>query len=117
MASEEKDKGFTVQDRRRFSAEGEAKAEVTEEAPASAAASAPKAAGGRPAARWGAGAACGTGGYLHHLHGRSLDPGAGGAGRDLGPGFGRTQQRSSGGATANRYNWNAAGEDPWESRS
>jgi hypothetical protein len=44
MASEEKDKGFTVQDRRRFSAEGEAKAEGPEEAPAPAAPSAPKAA-------------------------------------------------------------------------
>jgi Domain of unknown function (DUF1844) len=31
MASEEKDKGFTVQDRRRFSAEGEAKAEGPQE--------------------------------------------------------------------------------------
>jgi hypothetical protein len=44
MASEEKDKGFTVQDRRRFSAEGEAKADGPEETPAPAAASAPEAA-------------------------------------------------------------------------
>jgi Domain of unknown function (DUF1844) len=44
MASEEKDKGFTVQDRRRFSAEGEAKADGSEETPAPAAASAPEAA-------------------------------------------------------------------------
>ena len=44
MASEEKDKGFTVQDRRRFSAEGEAKADGPEENPAPAAASAPRAA-------------------------------------------------------------------------
>ena len=44
MASEEKDKGFTVQDRRRFSAEGEAKADGPEETPARAAASAPEAA-------------------------------------------------------------------------
>ena len=44
MASEEKDKGFTVQDRRRFSAEGEVKAEGPEETPAPAAASAPNAA-------------------------------------------------------------------------
>ena len=48
MASEEKDKGFTVQDRRRFSAEGEAKAEGPEEAPAPAAPSAPKAAAAPP---------------------------------------------------------------------
>jgi len=48
MASEEKDKGFTVQDRRRFSAEGEAKAEVPEEAPAPAAPSAPRAAAAEP---------------------------------------------------------------------
>ena len=49
MASEEKDKGFTVQDRRRFSAEGEAKAEGPEESPAApAAASAPQAAGPPP---------------------------------------------------------------------
>jgi len=49
MVSEEKDKGFTVQDRRRFSAEGEAKAEGPEESPAApAAASAPKAAGPPP---------------------------------------------------------------------
>src|SRR5215469_11744177 len=49
MASEEKDKGFTVQDRRRFSAEGEAKAEGPEESPAApAAASAPQAAGPSP---------------------------------------------------------------------
>ena len=39
MASEEKDKGFTVQDRRRFSAEGEAKADGPEETAAPAAAS------------------------------------------------------------------------------
>jgi Domain of unknown function (DUF1844) len=45
MASEEKDKGFTVQDRRRFSAEGEAKADGPEETRAPAAASAPEAAG------------------------------------------------------------------------
>jgi Domain of unknown function (DUF1844) len=45
MASEEKDKGFTVQDRRRFSAEGEAKAAGPEETRAPAAASAPEAAG------------------------------------------------------------------------
>jgi hypothetical protein len=44
MASEEKDKGFTVQDRRRFSAEGEAKADGPEETRAPAAASAPEAA-------------------------------------------------------------------------
>lgn len=44
MASEEKDKGFTVQDRRRFSAEGEAKAEGPEESAAPAVASAPEAA-------------------------------------------------------------------------
>ena len=44
MASEEKDKGFTVQDRRRFSAEGEAKTEGPQESPAPAAASAPEAA-------------------------------------------------------------------------
>ena len=44
MASEEKDKGFTVQDRRRFSAEGEAKADGPQETPAPAAASAPEAA-------------------------------------------------------------------------
>jgi hypothetical protein len=49
MASEEKDKGFTVQDRRRFSAEGEAKAEGPEESPAApAAASKPQAAGPPP---------------------------------------------------------------------
>ena len=48
MASEEKDKGFTVQDRRRFSAEGEAKAEGREETQASAAESAPKAAAAEP---------------------------------------------------------------------
>jgi hypothetical protein len=48
MASEEKDKGFTVQDRRRFSAEGEAKAEGPEENPAPAAASAPRAAAAEP---------------------------------------------------------------------
>ena len=48
MASEEKDKGFTVQDRRRFSAEGEAKAEGPEESPAPAAASAPEAAATEP---------------------------------------------------------------------
>jgi len=48
MASEEKDKGFTVQDRRRFSAEGDAKAERPEENPAPAAASAPKAAAAEP---------------------------------------------------------------------
>ena len=48
MASEEKDKGFTVQDRRRFSAEGEAKAEGPEESPAQAATSAPKAAAAEP---------------------------------------------------------------------
>ena len=48
MASEEKDKGFTVQDRRRFSAEGEAKAEGPEENPAPAAASAPKGATAEP---------------------------------------------------------------------
>jgi hypothetical protein len=50
MASEEKDKGFTVQDRRRFSAEGEARAEGREEStPAPAAASAPpEAAPGEP---------------------------------------------------------------------
>jgi len=46
MVSEEKDKGFTVQDRRRFSAEGEAKAEGPEESPA--AASAPEAAAAEP---------------------------------------------------------------------
>lgn len=34
MASEEKEKGFTVQDRRRFSSEGESKAEQPEEKPA-----------------------------------------------------------------------------------
>jgi Domain of unknown function (DUF1844) len=45
MASEEKDKGFTVQDRRRFSAEGEAKADGPEETRAPAAASAPEAGG------------------------------------------------------------------------
>jgi hypothetical protein len=44
MASEEKDKGFTVQDRRRFSAEGEAKADGPEETRAPAAAAAPEAA-------------------------------------------------------------------------
>jgi Domain of unknown function (DUF1844) len=44
MASEEKDKGFTVQDRRRFSAEGEAKADGPEETRAPTAASAPEAA-------------------------------------------------------------------------
>lgn len=44
MASEEKDKGFTVQDRRRFSAEGEAKAEGPQETRSPAAASAPEAA-------------------------------------------------------------------------
>jgi hypothetical protein len=44
MASEEKDKGFTVQDRRRFSAEGEAKADGPEETRAPAPASAPEAA-------------------------------------------------------------------------
>ena len=48
MGSEEKDKGFTVQDRRRFSAEGEAKAEGPEENPAPAAASAPKGATAEP---------------------------------------------------------------------
>ena len=49
MASEEKDKGFTVQDRRRFSAEGEAKAESPEESPpAPAAASEPRAASPPP---------------------------------------------------------------------
>jgi hypothetical protein len=49
MASEEKDKGFTVQDRRRFSAEGEAKAEGPEESPAApAAASEPQAASPPP---------------------------------------------------------------------
>ena len=48
MVSEEKDKGFTVQDRRRFSAEGEAKAEGPEESPAQAATSAPKAAAAEP---------------------------------------------------------------------
>ena len=48
MASEEKDKGFTVQDRRRFSAEGEAKAEGPQESPAQAATSAPKAAAAEP---------------------------------------------------------------------
>ena len=48
MASEEKDKGFTVQDRRRFSAEGEAKAEGPQESPAPAAASAPEAAATEP---------------------------------------------------------------------
>jgi hypothetical protein len=47
MASEEKEKGFTVQDRRRFSAEGEAKTEGPEE-DASPAASAPKAAAAEP---------------------------------------------------------------------
>ena len=45
MASEEKDKGFTVQDRRRFSAEGEAKAEGPEETPSPAA---PEAAAAEP---------------------------------------------------------------------
>jgi Domain of unknown function (DUF1844) len=44
MSSEEKDKGFTVQDRRRFSAEGEAKADGPEETPPPAAASAAEAA-------------------------------------------------------------------------
>ena len=34
MASEEKEKGFTVQDRRRFSSEGESKTEQPEERPA-----------------------------------------------------------------------------------
>src|SRR5215469_6286769 len=48
MASEEKDKGFTVQDRRRFSAEGEAKAGVPEEAPAPDAPSVPRAAAAEP---------------------------------------------------------------------
>jgi hypothetical protein len=48
MASEEKDKGFTVQDRRRFSAEGEAKAEGPEESLAPAAAPEPKAAAPAP---------------------------------------------------------------------
>ena len=48
MASEEKDKGFTVQDRRRFSAEGEAKSEGREESPAPAAATAPKAQAAEP---------------------------------------------------------------------
>ncbi len=38
MQSEEKGKGFTVQDRRRFSAEGESKPEHSEEKPAPAAA-------------------------------------------------------------------------------
>jgi hypothetical protein len=47
MAPEEKDKGFTVQDRRRFSAEGEAKAEGPEET-APAPASEPKAAAPAP---------------------------------------------------------------------
>ena len=48
MASEEKDKGFTVQDRRRFSAEGETKAGGPEENPEAATASAPEAAAAEP---------------------------------------------------------------------
>jgi hypothetical protein len=48
MASEEKDKGFTVQDRRRFSAEGEARNEDAEENPAPAAEPAPHAEAAEP---------------------------------------------------------------------
>src|SRR5690349_10233285 len=49
MASQEKDKGFTVQDRRRFSAEGEAKDERPEErSPPSAAEGEPKFAASAP---------------------------------------------------------------------
>jgi hypothetical protein len=48
MASEEKDKGFTVQDRRRFSAEGEAKNEDAQETPAPAVESAPNATAAEP---------------------------------------------------------------------
>jgi hypothetical protein len=48
MAPEEKDKGFTVQDRRRFSAEGEARNEHAQENPAPAAESPPNAAAAEP---------------------------------------------------------------------
>ncbi len=50
MESEEKNKGFTVQDRRRFSSDGEAKAQEPEEKPAATAGASSSEATAQPAA-------------------------------------------------------------------